>query len=208
MVDRVIHLVDDGKPQHRDIDAVGGIMLHRVGVDLRTGVAIGYEAVEIAEAFIGRNPRWRSVSQVTGSQNAYTFYIGGDLGPGQYDGRVWQALPLDEIGHHGLRFSKSHIGIACVGDFRVKPPSEKQWNAAVDLCADLCLFFGVISRRIVGHGEVPGSHNGAKAPGKPAACPGDLWGMTAFRQSVRQDMRSKIHVDAAWRLEQVGTELP
>lgn len=204
----IIEQVRDHKDQERSIGAIEGIMLHRAGVDLRSGVVIGYDAVEIAEAFIGRNPRWKSVAKVTGSQNAYTFYIGGDVGPGQFDGRIWQALPLDEVGHHGRRFSWGHIGIACIGDFRVRPPSEKQWSAAVDLCGDLCLFLGIISRRVVGHGEIPNAHAGNKAPGKPAACPGDLWDMVAFREAVRQDMRQKVRQGAISRLQEVGTKLP
>lgn len=207
MVDRIINQVRDDRAQERDLDAIKGIMLHRCGIDLRTGVVIGFEAVEIAEAFIGRNPRWHSVAKATGHQNAYTFYVGGGLGPSQYDGRVWQALPFDEVGHHGRRFSRSHIGIACIGDFRVKPPSDKQWAATIDLCADLCLLFGIISRRVVGHGEVPAAHNGSKAPGKPASCPGDLFGLDAFREAVRLDMRNKVRQDAIWRLEQTGVKL-
>lgn len=208
MVDRIIELVRDGAEQERDIDAIIGIMIHRVGIDLQTGLVLGFDAVTLADIFCGRDPRWQSIAKVTGSQNAYTFFVGGNLGPAQFDGKVWQALPLDEVGHHGRRFSRSHIGIACVGDFRAKPPSDRQWQAAVDLCSDLCLFLGIISRRVVGHGEVPGAHNGSKAPGKPAACPGDLWGMAAFRESVRLDMRNKVRQDAIWRLEQTGTALP
>lgn len=208
MVDKIIELVRDHYDQERDIDVVTGVMVHRVGVDLKTGVVIGHDALEIAEAFIGKNPRWKSVAKVTGNQNAYTFYVGGDLGPTNLDGHVWQALPIDEVGHHARRWSRYHIGIAMVGDFRVRPPSDKQWNAAVDLCSDLCLLFGVISKRVVGHGEVEGAHGGGKAPGKRGACPGDLWDMHAFREAVRQEMRRKTRQDASWRLEQVGVELP
>lgn len=208
MVDKIIEQVKDGAEQERDLSKIASIMIHRVGVDLRTGVVLGFDALDIAEVFIGRDPRWASVAKSTGSQNAYTFYVGGDLGPKAYDGRVWQALPLDEIGHHGRRFSRYSIGIACIGDFRVKPPSERQWAAAVDIVSDLCFIFGLISRRVQGHGEVKGAHSGAKAPGRPAACPGDLWDMDAFRGSVRDDMRNKVRQDAIWRLEQVGVELP
>lgn len=208
MVDKIIELVRDHYEQERDIDVITGVMVHRVGVDLKTGVVIGHDALEIAEAFIGKNPRWKSVAKVTGNQNAYTFYVGGDLGPTNLDGHVWQALPIDEVGHHARRWSRYHIGIAMVGDFRVRPPSDKQWNAAVDLCSDLCLLFGVISKRVVGHGEVEGAHGGGKAPGKRGACPGDLWDMHAFREAVRQEMRRKTRQDASWRLEQVGVELP
>jgi hypothetical protein len=208
MVGVIIDQAKDHREQIRDAKAIEGIMIHRVGVDLRQNLVIGYDALTICDAFLGRNERWAAVAKVTGRQNAYTFYVGGGLGPEQYDGHVWQALPLDEVGHHGLRFSHSHIGVALIGDFRVRPPTERQFLAAIDLCADLCLLIGLASRRIVGHGEVEHAHSGSKAPGKPGACPGDFLVMRAFRDAVHSQMLGKIRQDARWRLEQANVRLP
>ena len=208
MVGVIIDQVKDHKEQLRDPKAIEGIMVHRVGVDLKANRVIGYDALTICNAFLGRDDRWLDVAKVTGKQNAYTFFVGGGLGPEQFDGHIWQALPLDEIGHHGLRFSHSHIGIALIGDFRVRPPTERQWLAAVDLCADLCLVIGLSSRRVVGHGEVEHAHRGNKAPGKPGACPGDFLAMPAFRNAVHGEMLAKIRQDARWRLEQANVRLP
>ena len=208
MVDVIIDQVRDHKEQIRDAGAIEGIMIHRVGVDLRRNITIGYDALTICDAFLGRNDSWPKVAKATGRQNAYTFYVGGGLGPEHYDGYIWQTLPLDEVGHHGLRFSHSHIGIALIGDFRTRPATERQWHAAVDLCADLCLLIGSSSRRVVGHGEVEHAHNGSKAEGKPGACPGTFLVMKAFRNAVHGEMLSKIRQDARWRLEQSNVRLP
>lgn len=207
-VEVISELVRDHKYQQRGTDSIDGIMVHRVGVDVRAGIVIGYEARTICDAFTGRNERWASVARATGGQNPYTFIIGGDHGPAVFDGKIWQALPLDEIGHHARRFSKRFIGIGLVGDFRARPPSEVQALAAVDLISDLCLLLGVLSRRVFGHGEVPGSHSGSKARGSPGACPGDLLSMAKLRAAIQQRMRNKLRQDAYWRLEQLGIELP
>lgn len=208
MAEVIIDQVRDGREQVRDQGAIIGLMIHRVGVNLKSGLVIGYDALSICDAFLGRVPQWKSVAKVTGGQNAYAFYIGGGVGPDYHDGKVWQALPIDEVGHHGLRFSASHVGIACIGDFRVTPPSAKQWHAAVDLCSDLGLLLGVKPSRVFGHGEVSEAHKGGKAPGQPDACPGDMWPMTTFRLEVANEMHAKMRQDAAWRLDAVGIRLP
>jgi hypothetical protein len=208
VVEVIIDRVRDHKDQRRTIDSIDGVMIHRVGVDLEAKLLIGYDAVSICDAFTGRDPKWEAVAKVTGSQNPYTFFVGGSVGPDEFDGKIWQALRIDEIGHHARKFSKRYIGIGMIGDFRVRPPSERQWLAACDLCADLCLFLGRVTSRVIGHGEMPGAHGGEKAPGMPAACPGDLLSMSAFRSAVRIEMRNKVRQDAYWRLEQVGVQLP
>lgn len=190
--------VADGHDQRRDIGTCHGIMVHRVGVDDQTGVVIGYDGLAISEAFTGRRPEWEEVAKVTGHQNAYTLYLGGDWGPPKLDGKIWQALPLDEIGHHARRFSKLYIGIGCIGDFRAHPPSPAQWAALVDVCVELCTAFNWNPyKRIKGHGEEPRAHGGEKAPGQPAACPGDLLNMYALRDDVafmiKELARRRLH---------------
>ena len=207
MVDVIIDQVSDGRAQWRSINRVVGLMVHRCGVNSRTGAVIGYDAPAICDAFTGRAPRWRDVAKATNGQNPYTFYIGGNLGPAELDGKVWQALPLDEIGHHALGCSADHIGIALIGDFRVGPASDRQWSAAVDLCADLCLMLSLPPRHVVGHGEMTQAHKGIKAPGQPGACPGDLLVMDAFRERIHDEMRARARADAIWRLEQVNVRL-
>lgn len=172
-IENVIGQLDDEKHRVRDWDSVEGFMVHRCGVDLKTGVVLGYDAVRIGEAFIGRRPEWDEVARATGYQNPYTLYVGGDLGPPSLDGKIWQALPIDEVGYHGRRYSFGHIGIGCIADPRVKPMSRPQYNSLTSLLAALCVGWAKDPYRAIrGHGEVPGSHDGSKAPDEPAACPG------------------------------------
>ena len=199
--------VRDHSYQQRGTKAIEGVMVHRVGVDAGAGIVIGYDGPSICDAFTGRNPRWASVAKATGNQNPYTFIIGGDRGPEIFDGTIWQCLPVDEIGHHARRFSARYLGVALVGDFRDQVPSARQYLAAVDLISDLCLLLGVLSRRVLGHGEVPGAHSGAKSTGQPGACPGGLLDMPTFRKATQTQMRNKLKQDAYWRLEQSGIEL-
>lgn len=207
-VEVIIDRVRDHKRQTRSLDDLKGLMLHRCGVNAKTGVVIGYDAIEICDAFTGRDARWTSVAKATGHQNPYTFYIGGARGHDDLHGKVWQALELDEIGHHALTESKRYIGIALIGDFREDVPGALQWGVAVSLCSDLCLALGLTPNKVVGHGEIDAAHGGDKAPGQPAACPGDRLAMTAVRQSVKKMMRKRIRRDAVWRLQDTGYRLP
>lgn len=203
MIENIIDLVRDGRDQHRSSE-ISGIMIHRVGIDLRQMHVLGFDAISICDAFLGRVDRWRDVAKATGGQNAYTFYVGGNLGSESYDGRVWQALPLGEVGHHARRFSRPYIGIGCIGDFREEPPSEAQRLAVIDLCADLCGMLDLDASRVVGHGEILGAHNGSKAPGAPAACPGDLFDIEQLRHEVSVVMQAKGSHAARKRLRNLG----
>jgi hypothetical protein len=189
----IIDEVDDGKHQERDWQKVQGLMLHRTGVNLVDDKVLGYDAVSVVEAFLGRRPEWPDVAKATGGQNAYTLLIGSDLGPPEHDGRVWQALPLDEIGHHGRRFSRGYIGIGFIADPRRQPLSKKAWDAGVELCAKLCVGFAFNPYKVIkGHGEVPGAHGGTKAPGQPGACPGlSREQLNAFRHDTDEFMRER-----------------
>jgi len=194
----IIGQVADGHDQSRDIEKIEGVMIHRVGVDHQTGVVLGYDGLMVAEVFTGRRPEWEEVAKVTGRQNAYSILIGGDCGPAKFDGEIWQALALDEIGHHARRFSAPYIGVGCIGDFRTRRPSPKQWASLADVCAELCTSFGWNPYQAVkGHGEVPEAHGGEKARGKPAACPGDLLDMYVLRDDVamlaKDQARRRLH---------------
>lgn len=191
---------DDKKHRKRPKghEGASGIMVHRCGVDRETGTVLGYDAHDICDAFVGRVPRWKRVSKATGGENAYSIYIGGDCGPAELDGLIWQAIPLEEVGYHGRRFSVPYIGIGCIGDYRADEMSDKQYNSLADICSELCLGYGWNPYEVIrGHGEVRGAHDGSKAPGKPAACPGDLLVMNSLRYDVEKLMqegaRRRLH---------------
>ena len=192
-IENIIGELDDGKHRERDWTSVEGFMVHRCGVDLKTGVVLGYDGRRVGEAFIGKRPEWEDVAKATGYQNAYTLFIGGDLGPPALDGKVWQALPLDEVGYHGRRFSPGYIGIGCIADPRVKPMSRKQRRTLEDLLAALCVGWAKDPYRAIrGHGEIAKAHDGSKAPGKRNACPGlTQVELNVLRDDVAQLVKEK-----------------
>lgn len=210
-IESIIDQVYDGRPDERSVDELVGVMVHRVGIDHQTGVVLGYDARPICDAFLGRVPKWAEVAKATGSQNAYTLLIGGDCGPLELDGKIWQALPLDEKGHHARRFSAPYLGVACIGDFRRhigSTPSRRQRSSLVSVVSDLCLALGFGAADVVGHGEIRGAHGGEKAPGKPAACPGDLLDMGELRSVVADEMAVSVQAAAAARLSGAGLVFP
>jgi hypothetical protein len=207
IIESIVNQVLDGDHERRAPANIEGIMIHRVGIDHQTGVVLGHDARSICDAFLGRVPQWAEVARATGGELAYTLLIGGGAGPDEYDGKIWQALPLSEKGQHARRFSAPYLGIGCIGDFRAPyrcPPSTAQWASLVQVTADLCLSLGLESGQVVGHGEVRGAHGGSKAPGRPAACPGDLLDMGGLRSVVHQEMRLTSALGARRRLDSAG----
>jgi hypothetical protein len=183
----IIEEVRDHKDQERGLWQIKGLMLHRCGVDLRTGTVLGYDGLSVARAFTGKMPHLQEVAKATGFQNAYTFMVNAGVGPHYFNGSVWQALPLDEVGWHGRRFSRGWVGCAWIGDPRVQPISRHGWDAMVKLCAGLCQLQGLDPMtQIKGHGEVKDAHGGEKAPGRRASCPGlSISKLDEFRRDVR-----------------------
>jgi hypothetical protein len=193
----VIEQCDDKKPSDRDPSQLRRIAIHRCGRDMRYGINLGGTAVEICAHYTGRNKKYPEVAKATGKEVPYTFMIGGDLGDPQWNGVVWQTLPIYDIGKHARRWSERCVGIGVIGDARIKPPSRKQRDALIDLCVELCLLFDIDPLGVdedthlpylVAHDELPG---GSKDPDK--LCPGDLLPMN----EVRRDVASTIK-DAAW----------
>lgn len=198
-VEYVIDQAFDGRYLERDLGAIKGIMVHRVGVDLtaRPLTVIGHTALEICQVFQGKVKHLLDVARATGYQNPYTVMIGGDHVAADHDGTIWQVMPLDEVGWHARRWSPGYIGVACIGDFRVQPPSRRQRAALVFTLAVLCGRLGLDPyKHIKGHGEVPGAHDGTKAPGQPNACPGDLLDMLLVKDDVAlvRKARSTLHL--------------
>ncbi len=202
-IENIISAVKDRRQRERDPESTKGIAIHRCGVNRQTGVVLGYDAKSICDAFLGRVPEWTEVAKATGGENAYTFFVGGNLGPNELDGVVWQALPLSEVGYHARRFSKSHIGVALIFDGRYDQPSLKQYSMAVRLVAELCEMLGLDPYRDVkGHGEIKGAHSGSKAPGQPEACPGHPENINL--NIFRDDVAIRMHPGARRRLYELG----
>lgn len=157
------------------------IYVHRTGRDLARGLDIGTDAWTICDAFRGKIAKWSEVAAATNKQVPYTFIIGGES---VHDGKVWQCLPLDEIGWHARAASETSIGIACIGDFRYQDPTDKQYYALYKLCQRLIRGLNIHPGMILGHGEDESTHDGTKSPGRHNACPGHLLDVPRLRKQL------------------------
>jgi hypothetical protein len=194
---QIINIIEeayDGRRAPRR-DEIAGIMIHRGGLDLQTGVILGLDGLSISNIFTGKDPHYPSVAAATGYENPYTLFIGGHS---EFDGLVWQALPLNEIGYHARRWSAPFIGICCIGDFRETAPTAAQMASLLDLLAGLCSAYAFDPYKAIrGHGEVQG---GIKAANEPGACPGKLLDLNHVRYETEQVMKGR-----AWNgLQELG----
>lgn len=163
----VIRELDDGRQRERDVTRIRKIILHRVGTSL------GHTGPEIAKRFL-HDPQ---VAKYTGGQNPYTFYVGY-----QY-GRIWQALPVDEVGNHARRWNVEGLGIALIGDFRTEAPrADTTWGASLVLVSHLCEALGLSADDVEPH--TGGSLQGTTAS-SAKDCPGRMFNMDRFREEVR-----------------------
>jgi hypothetical protein len=195
----IITEVQDARTLERNFDGVKGFMVHRCGVDLKREIVLGYDAVSVCHAFQGKHPKYPEVARATGGENPYTLMIGGDLGPSEYDGRIWQCLPADEIGHHGRRWSRGWMGVAVIADPRERAMSSLQHESLVDVLVELCIAWAKDPLQAVrGHGECDGAHDGTKAPGHYNWCPGfDM-------DSIRLEVMALLQERGRRKLQEAG----
>lgn len=187
---KIINIIEDSYDHHQlpRRTRIDGIMLHRCGINLQAGIILGETAPELVEIFTGRNPRHPTVTEATGGDNPYTLYVGGHR---DSEGVVWQAIPINEVGHHARRWSYNYIGIGCIGDFRKEGPTSLQMSSLVDLLAGLCAAYAFDPyKAIKGHGEVQG---GDRAPGSPEACPGHMLNLNNIRYDTELIMRERAY---------------
>ncbi len=74
-------------------------------------------------------------------------------------------------------YNADHFGICFEGNYMGENPTPEQWSAAVELCAQLCVWSGADSQEILGHRDV-----------KRTLCPGDVLyrRLAEFRLAVRK----------------------
>lgn len=190
-INDIIAQVNDDVPGLRDITKLQKVAVHRCGKDLKNDIDLGDTAADICAHFTGLNERYPEVAKATGGEVPYTFMIGGGLGAPEFDGTIWQCLPLSETARHAKRWNQTAIGVAVIADPRVRPCTPNQMNSLIDLLSLLSL---CIRQKpadcVVGHTELPGSSND---PNKE--CPGPLLPMDMLRKDVadsRADMALQL----------------
>lgn len=172
IVDRIKEL-SDGKRLKLSGEHVDTIVIHRVGLNLKTGKHLGTTALEVGRAFID-DPE---VAKWTGGEQPYHFYI-------DPDGTISQALALVDTGRHSRAFNSRAIAIAVICDARVEPPTDEQFDAAVRLSTCVAYHMGIKAGRIRGHTEL-----GARATSDPMKqCPGAKFNMKKLRGRVERDL--------------------
>ena len=166
---RIRFAKDDGERHWPDVEPIPDEEL--------TGPLVAGRFADVRQVVVGgehwadRPGRW------TGGQTPYTFL-------GRTDGVLDQCLEVGDVGPHAGRWNIKALGIAWAGDFRMEPPTSKQWTAAVEFAA-LWLAWGL---DIYGHSpELPG---GSKDPKKE--CPGRLFPTEILRQEARIHPKSKL----------------
>jgi len=91
------------------------------------------------------------------------------------DGVVRLGRPLGIQGAHAGGANRGSIGVCLSGRFDGdrEPPNPAQWDAAIQLVADLCRQYGLDGSAVYGHKEVGTT---------PTVCPG--YDMGRFRREV------------------------
>lgn len=181
-VSNIIEEVRDRRQRERDVSRIKKIILHRVGKNIPLGLSLGDTGPEIARRFL-YDPK---VAKFTGWENPYTFYIGARVG------RIWQALPVDEVGNHARRWNRAGLGAALIGDFRHEEPSRAVWGAAIVLCNYLVRCLGLTPEDVEPH--TGGSLTGTSASASKE-CPGGKWDMDRFRRELARDLEWEPYED-------------
>lgn len=153
-----IDACQDGAERLVDLSSRTCVVVHRC--------SLGATAEEIATVY-AQHP---DIGPLTAFQMPYTIVVGPN--------EIEQALRLGDYGPHALAWS-SGIGIAVVGDFRERPPSQWQYDALLQVCHTLSGWIGG-AERIFGHDELEG---GSRDPDK--RCPGAALDMDRLRADVR-----------------------
>jgi hypothetical protein len=117
--------------------------------------------------------RFDETLPAVGSKIAYTILI-------HANGLVEQSLPFDRIGWHAKSYSRTHIGIACFGDFRTQVILQPQWESLREVLVWCSLHHGHLN--FFGHTEKPDATS--YDPGAHD-CPGQYLDMDKLRYEVK-----------------------
>lgn len=124
---------------HVDLLVVHRISLANVGID-----DDDLDGPKLANAFATNE----ELKPTTGGRVPYHLLI-------KPDGLIEQMLPLSIRGTHAKGYNWRSWGVACVGDFRQRPPAGPQTRALTKLLARLVVLTS--DARIVGHTQLDGA---------------------------------------------------
>lgn len=156
---------------------IRGVVVHRIEVS-QEDPAFADTPADI-ERFFADHPVGR---EATGGRMPYAILVDAD-------GRVTQTVPLARVTPHARQHNPSTVGVACIGDFRARPPSRAQRQSLVRVCADLLSRFSLEPSALVGHDELSGA---SADPNK--ICPGAELNMNELRRDVAATQATGIEL--------------
>jgi hypothetical protein len=113
-------------------------------------------------------------------------------------GEITQTAPLDRALWHAKDLNKTHLGICCIGDFRVTDMPAMQRAALVSVCAGLIhgSHGTITAEEFIGHTERPegSAHPEYDSPGKQVSMP-------ELRRDIATLAKQHINYDFAWASE-------
>jgi hypothetical protein len=134
---------------------------------------------------------WRDVGYhyiVNNGFPTYKSYQSGKKVSG-WDGKVETGRKPDtSVGAHVKEGSMNtrSIGVSCVGNFDTYAPGKKQWDALIELLAQLCFKHNIQTAEIYYHRDWAIN----KATGKPyKSCPGNKF---PSRAQLRKEVRDRV----------------
>ena len=77
------------------------------------------------------------------------------------------------IGGHALGYNNGGIGIAVVGDYSINEPSEKDIQAVISLCVDLCEKFSIVPTTTIDKSGLERQVISGHRDYNDTSCPGD-----------------------------------
>ena len=98
----------------------------------------------------------------------------------------WPGRPLSMIGAHaGLAghsnaFNEEYIGLCCIGNYDVFPPSKPVWDFCLGITRAFMARFNFPAAHVLGHRE---TFDKLGVP-RQKTCPGAAWSMDMFRQDL------------------------
>lgn len=173
------------------------IVLHHLGTDIdRDGITTKDEAV----SFFVKDPEGIATVALPGTYDhklptirrwkergpPYTTVAGADLTYSGFvpyhrlvgvDGTVYRMLPIEVVGAHAGAWNDRSVGVACLGDFSKRPPTDAEELALIALLRDILSVYP--GAEIVSHDETL-----VRAGLEPKGCPGKFFPLDRVRRDA------------------------
>jgi len=142
------------------------ILIHHTGAEEK-------DTAQVKRYHLSRG--WRDIG--------YNFVI-------ERDGKVVDGRSLDISGAHARGFNSKAIGVALIGNFEKRLPTEQQLKALAKLLLKLIKDHGIKPLQVFGHNEK-----------KRTLCPGKYFPMERVKNDLANGLKPKIDKNKYWRVQ-------